>query len=85
MKAPDGFTRPLPTAITAVAVAGSLTALALAMRTNPVSLAYPIWTAAGAAGAVLFGVILFDESITPLKIAGLGAIVIGVATQRAAA
>ncbi len=85
MKASDGFTRPLATIITVLGVIGGITCLTLAMRTIPVSLAYPIWTAAGAFGTVVLGFVLFGEGLSGLKVLGLIAIVAGVASLRAAA
>lgn len=85
MKASDGFTRPLATGVTVIAVIGGIVCLTLAMRSIPVSLAYPIWTATGAVGTVLLGFALFGESLNVLKIVGVAAIVAGVATLRASA
>ena len=79
MKYADGFTRPLPTAITVVAVIGGITFLTLAMKTLPVSVAYPLWTAVGALGTVALGYALLGESLTPLKLASVAAIAAGVA------
>jgi len=85
MKASEGFTRPLATALTVVAVVGGITFLTLALKTLPISVAYPIWTAAGTFGAAVVGVLVFGEAISLLKALGLVAIVAGVATLRAAA
>jgi len=85
MKASEGFTRPLATALTVVAVGGGITFLTLALKTLPISVAYPIWTAAGTFGAAVVGVLVFGEAMSWLKVLGLAAIVAGVATLRAAA
>lgn len=85
MKASQGFTNPLATALTVVAVIGGITFLTLALKTLPISVAYPIWTAAGTFGAAIVGVLVFGEAINWLKALGLAAIVAGVATLRAAA
>ncbi len=85
MKYADGFTRPIPTLITAVAVAGGITFLTLAMKTLPVSVAYPIWTAIGTLGTVVFGFLFLGEALTVLKIISAIAIVIGVAGLKVAA
>lgn len=79
MKYSEGFTKPLPTGITAVAVILGLTFLTLSMKTLPVSVAYPIWTAVGTLGTVTLGYFLLGETITVLKIASAAAIVVGVA------
>jgi quaternary ammonium compound-resistance protein SugE len=84
MKYADGFTKPLPTAITVIAVIGGITFLTLAMKTLPVSVAYPIWTAVGTLGTVALGYLFLGEALTPLKIASAIAIVAGVAGLKAA-
>lgn len=61
LKYTDGFRRPLPTALTIVAIAASMLLLGLAARTIPIGTAYAIWVGIGAVGAVILGIILFDE------------------------
>lgn len=85
MKYADGFTKPLPTAITVVAVIGGITFLTLSMKTLPVSVAYPIWTAIGTLGTVTLGFALLGEPLTFLKVASAIAIVAGVAGLKVAA
>ena len=79
MKYADGFTRPWPTAVVAVGAVGGIVPLTLAMKTLPVSVAYPIWTAVGTLGTVILGFLLLGEGLTALKIASALAIVAGVA------
>jgi quaternary ammonium compound-resistance protein SugE len=83
MKYAEGFTRPLPTVVTVVAVIGGIFFLTLAMRQLPVSIAYPIWTAIGTLGTVLFGFLLLGEALTLTKLASVALIVAGVAGLRA--
>ncbi|MEM9360866.1 MAG: multidrug efflux SMR transporter [Pseudomonadota bacterium] len=85
MKASDGFTKPLASIITVVGVLGGIFFLTMAMKTIPVSLAYPIWTAVGALGTVIFGFLVFGEGLNAIKIFGLIAILAGIASLRAAA
>jgi quaternary ammonium compound-resistance protein SugE len=85
MKYADGFTKPGPTAITIVAVIGGITFLTLAMKTLPVSVAYPVWTAVGTLGTVALGFALLGEPLTLLKTASAIAIVLGVAGLKIAA
>jgi quaternary ammonium compound-resistance protein SugE len=61
LKYTDGFRRPLPSVLTIVAIAGSMILLAAAARTIPIGTAYAIWVGIGAVGAVILGIILFDE------------------------
>jgi quaternary ammonium compound-resistance protein SugE len=79
MKYAEGFTRPLASLVTVVSVIGGIGFLTLAMRTLPVSLAYPIWTAVGTLGTVLLGFLLLEEPLTPAKFLSVLAIVAGVA------
>ena len=79
MKYAEGFTRVVPTAITVVGVIGGIGFLTLAMKTLPVSIAYPIWTAVGTLGTVLLGYLLLDEPLTATKLLSALAIVGGVA------
>ena len=85
MKASDGFTRPLPSVVTVIGVAGGIYFLTLALKELPVGVAYPIWVGAGALGAVLLGIIAFGETLTPLKIVAVTAIVLGVIGLKLAA
>ena len=78
MKLSDGFTRPLATVATVLGVAGGIWFLTLAMRTLPVSVAYPIWTALGALGTIVLGTLWLGEPMTPLKAISALAIVAGV-------
>ena len=79
MKYAQGFTRAVPTAITVVGVVGGIGFLTLAMKTLPVSIAYPIWTAVGTLGTVILGYLLLDEPLTTTKLLSALAIVGGVA------
>ena len=78
LKYTDGFTRPWPTAATVVAMIGSMVLLALAVRTLPLGTAYAVWTGIGTAGAVLLGILLFNEPATLLRLAFVGLIVAGI-------
>ncbi|HEX6574076.1 MAG TPA: quaternary ammonium compound efflux SMR transporter SugE [Gemmatimonadaceae bacterium] len=61
LKYTDGFTRPVPSILTIIAIAASMILLAIAARTIPIGTAYAIWVGIGAVGAVVLGIILFDE------------------------
>lgn len=79
MKYSEGFTRPLASAITIVGVIGGIGFLTLALKTLPVSVAYPIWTAVGTLGTVILGFAFLGESLSAMKIVSAAAIVFGVA------
>ncbi|MDQ3144437.1 MAG: quaternary ammonium compound efflux SMR transporter SugE [Pseudomonadota bacterium] len=61
LKYTDGFTRLVPSLLTATAIAASMFLLAIAARTIPIGTAYAIWVGSGAVGAVILGIFLFDE------------------------
>ncbi|MBK6314098.1 MAG: quaternary ammonium compound efflux SMR transporter SugE [Blastocatellia bacterium] len=78
MKYSEGFTRPVPTALTVVALIISMVLLALAVRDLPVGTAYAVWTGIGAAGTAILGMWLFDESRDPVRLICLSLVVVGV-------
>ncbi|MBU3057856.1 quaternary ammonium compound efflux SMR transporter SugE [Pseudomonas indica] len=77
LKYTDGFSRPLPTLLTVGAILASLGLLGLAMKELPLGTAYAIWTGIGAVGTVIAGVILFGESLAPLRLASVALIACG--------
>jgi quaternary ammonium compound-resistance protein SugE len=79
LKYTQGFTRLWPSVATIAAMAASLVLLAIAMKQLPLGTAYAIWVGIGIIGAALFGVWLFGDSVTPLKVASLALIMIGIA------
>jgi quaternary ammonium compound-resistance protein SugE len=82
LKYADGFTRFVPSVATVVAMIASFVLLAQAVRTLPIGTAYAVWTGIGAAGTAVLGILLFDESQAPLRLACLGLIVVGIAGLR---
>ena len=79
LKYTDGFTRPVPSTVTIVAMIGSVYFLAIAVRTIPIGTGYAVWTGIGAVGVAILGMILFDEPRTFLRIAAILLIVAGIA------
>ena len=77
LKYTDGFSRPLPTALTVAAMAVSLGLLGLAMKELPLGTAYAIWTGVGAVGTVIAGIILFGESMALFRLASVALIISG--------
>lgn len=77
LKYTEGFTRPLPTALTVLAMAISLGLLGLAMKQLPLGTAYAIWTGIGAVGTVIAGVILFGESVALMRLSSVALIICG--------
>ncbi|WP_137818439.1 MULTISPECIES: quaternary ammonium compound efflux SMR transporter SugE [unclassified Pseudomonas] len=77
LKYTDGFSRPLPTALTLGAMIVSLALLGLAMKELPLGTAYAVWTGVGAVGTVIAGIILFGESMAVIRLASVALIVCG--------
>ena len=84
MKLSDGFTRPLLTAITIVALIASFALLAAAMRELPLGTAYMIWTGIGAIGAFVVGIAVLGEAITPARLLAAALIVSGIGLMKLA-
>ncbi|QQQ01885.1 DMT family transporter [Lysobacter enzymogenes] len=84
MKLSNGYTRPGWTAVSLIALAAFVWLLGRALTALPVGVAYAVWTGIGAAGTVLIGSVLFGESLTPLKLGGVGLIVGGIMLLRSA-
>ncbi|WP_299561657.1 SMR family transporter [uncultured Mycolicibacterium sp.] len=76
----EGFTRPVPVAVFAVALVISMGGLGLALREIPVGTGYAVWVGVGAALTVLYALITGAESVSALKLlllVGLVGCVIG--------
>ena len=78
LKYTEGFTRPVPTMLTVIAMAVSFWLLSVAMKTIPVGTAYAVWTGIGAVGVAILGMILFGESREMVRIICLLLIVSGI-------
>lgn len=74
-----GFTRPLPSVLTLLAMGISFYLLGLALRTLPLGTAYAVWVGIGAVGTAIAGMLLFAEPASPLKLASLLLVVAGIA------
>ncbi|HEV7437583.1 MAG TPA: quaternary ammonium compound efflux SMR transporter SugE [Pseudorhizobium sp.] len=85
LKYTEGFTRPIPTALTAVSMIISVVLLGLAMRSLPVGTAYAIWTGIGTVGTVILGIVLFAEPATALRIGCITLIITGIIGLKIAA
>lgn len=77
LKYTEGFSKPLPTALTVLAMLVSLGLLGLAMKHLPLGTAYAVWTGVGAVGTVIAGIVLFGESMALLRLASVALIVCG--------
>lgn len=78
LKYSEGFTRLWPSVVTISALIVSFVLLGLSLRQLPLGTAYAAWTGIGALGTVILGIMLFDESMSPMRLASIGLIVLGI-------
>ena len=78
LKYTDGFSRPLPTLLTLIAMAVSVLLLAIAVKQLPLGTAYAVWTGIGAVGTALLGIWLFGEPATAGRLVSILLIVCGI-------
>lgn len=84
MKASNGFTQIAPSVVTGGAAFISFWLLAMAMKDLPLGTAYAVWVGVGAVGAAVVGMMMFGDAVTPLRIAGIGLITLGIAALKLA-
>ena len=78
LKYTDGFTKLVPTALTVVAMVVSVALLGLAMKHLSVGTAYAVWTGIGTVGTVILGIVLLGDSASPMRLASLSLIMLGI-------
>jgi quaternary ammonium compound-resistance protein SugE len=78
LKYTEGFTRPVPTVLTGIALVISMVLLGWAVRTLPIGTAYAVWTGIGAVGTAILGLILFNEPATVARLVCIALIVAGI-------
>lgn len=78
LKYSQGFSRPLPTLITVVAMLLSIVLLGIAVKSLPVGTAYAVWTGIGVVGTALLGILLFGDSVSVTRLACLVVITLGI-------
>lgn len=78
LKYTAGFTRLVPSVLTAISMVVSVLLLGLALKTLPVGTGYAVWTGIGTVGTALLGIYLLGEPATALRMACIGLIVAGI-------
>lgn len=78
MKYSNGFSKLVPSLITAVSYAVAFMLLAQALKTMAVGTAYAIWAGVGTAAIAAIGIVFIGESVTLVKVAGIGLVIAGV-------
>lgn len=78
LKASQGFTKFVPSAISITTGIASVVILAQALRTLPVGTGYAAWTGIGAVGSVVLGIVLFGESRDLPRLFSIALVVAGI-------
>jgi quaternary ammonium compound-resistance protein SugE len=78
LKYTEGFTRLVPSVLTALSMIVSVVLLGLALKTLPVGTGYAVWTGIGTVGTAILGIYLMGEPATVMRLACIGLIVAGI-------
>ncbi len=78
LKFTEGFTKPIPIALTAISLVLSMGLLGWAVKTLPLGTAYAVWTGIGAVGTAIVGIVVFKEPATAARLVCFGLIVAGI-------
>jgi quaternary ammonium compound-resistance protein SugE len=84
MKYAEGYSRLGWSILSLVLLGGFVYLLGRALEHLPVGTAYAVWTGIGAAGTVVLGVILFGETLNPLRLSGIVLVLAGIVALKLA-
>jgi quaternary ammonium compound-resistance protein SugE len=82
MKLSQGFTRPVASVVTLLAMLASFGLLSASMRTLPLGTAYTVWTGIGAVGAFVVGIVILGEPISAARVLAAVLIVSGLVLMK---
>lgn len=74
----QGLTRPVPTLVVVVGYGVAFWLLSRIVQQLPTSVTYAVWAGAGIALVAIVGVVAFGEAVTPVKVASLVLVVLGI-------
>jgi small multidrug resistance pump len=78
LKASEGFTRLLPSAVVAVGYATSFYFLSLTLKVLPVGIVYAIWSGIGIVLISATGWVIYGQKLDAAALAGMALIIAGV-------
>lgn len=78
LKYTEGFTKLIPTALTVGAMVISVILLGIAVRTLPIGTAYTVWAGIGTVGTVIFGIAVFGDPASAVRLICIGMIIAGI-------
>ena len=85
LKYTHGFTRVVPSVLTAAAAIVSMWLLGVAAKDLPIGTAYAVWVGIGAVGTAIGGMALLGEPASPVRIALLAILVMSIIGLKATA
>jgi quaternary ammonium compound-resistance protein SugE len=78
LKLTDGFSRLWPSAATIAAMGASFYCMSVALRELPMGTVYAVWTGIGAAGGMIWGIMMLGEPATAIRLVCVALILAGV-------
>ena len=78
LKFTHGFSCIIPSVLTVMGMVASFYFLALALKHLPLGTAYAIWTGIGTVGTVVFGIVLFKEPVSAMRLICIALIIGGI-------
>lgn len=83
LKASDGMSRLGPSIVVVLGYGVAFVLIAQTLKALPLGLVYALWAGLGIVGAVLAGVILFDEQLGAIKLLGIALVIAGTVILKA--
>ena len=84
MKYADGYTKLGWSLVSLLFLGAFVFLLGRALQALPVGTAYAVWTGIGAVGTVLMGVLLFGETLNPIRLGGVALVLAGIVALKIA-
>ena len=78
LKLSEGFSVIKFSILTVIGMIFSFVFLSQATKVLPLGTAYAVWTGIGALGAVIAGIVLFHESVSPVRLFFVALLLIGI-------
>jgi small multidrug resistance pump len=83
LKYAEGFTRWLPTTVTAIGYVLSFVLLAQVAKELPISVIYAVWSGVGTATVAAIGFTALGEPVSVVKVVGIALVIAGVVALNA--
>ena len=78
LKLSNGFSNLIISVLTVLGMIASFYFLSIALKNIPLGTAYAVWTGIGTVGTVVFGILLFKEPITIIRLLCIASIILGI-------